>query len=187
MRSVRYAQTEGLELTWQRLIRPAAAGSALVLLTAGLAVQATATPAPAPRSITWAPCEELPTMSCGTITLPVDGAKPQGATFELAMAKRPADDPANSKGPLFINPGGPGGSGVSYAFAAATRFSPDILWNFDIIGIDPRGVARSHPVVCSSDALGQPGYSPGAYRALHYGARPRAGSRSLVALFCIAQ
>jgi len=126
-------------------------------------------------------------MSCGTITLPVDGAKPQGATFELAMAKRPADDPANSKGPLFINPGGPGGSGVSYAFAAATRFSPDILWNFDIIGIDPRGVARSHPVVCSSDALGQPGYSPGAYRALHYGARPRAGSRSLVALFCIAQ
>jgi pimeloyl-ACP methyl ester carboxylesterase len=96
-------------------------------------------------------------MSCGTITLPVDWSNPGGATFELALAKRPADDPAASKGPLFINPGGPGGSGVSMALAATSRFSPEILRSFDIIGFDPRGVARSHPVVCSAGALSQPG------------------------------
>lgn len=160
-------------MTWQRLIRPAAAGSALALLatTAALAVQvpaAGAVPAASPsasaaqvfvRSITWTPCAEAPALSCGTITLPVDWSQPHGPSFELALAKRPADDPITSKGPLFINPGGPGGSGVSFAFIAGSILSPDVLRSFDIIGIDPRGVARSHPVVCTSEALGRPGHT----------------------------
>ncbi|MEV6285254.1 alpha/beta hydrolase [Kribbella sp. NPDC051770] len=155
-------------MTWKRLTRPAAAVSALLLLAAGLVTQ---TAAAAPRSITWTPCAEMPTMSCGTITLPVDWSKPTGPTFELALAKRPADDPASSKGPLFINPGGPGGSGVSYSFSAGALFSPAILRSFDIIGVDPRGVARSHPVVCSATALDQPGFTvlprtPAEYTAL---------------------
>ncbi|WP_140399161.1 alpha/beta fold hydrolase, partial [Pseudomonas sp. SID14000] len=41
--------------------------------------------------------------------------------------------------------------------SAGGIFSPEGLRTFDIIGIDPRGVARGHPVVCSADALGQPG------------------------------
>ncbi|MEU4391826.1 alpha/beta hydrolase [Kribbella sp. NPDC023855] len=149
------------------LRRLTAAGAGLLLL-AGLTSPATAAPTPATaaaetaaakqvRSISWAPCAEVPTMSCGKITLPVDWSNPGGATFELAVAKRPADDPAASKGPLFINPGGPGGSGVSMALAADSRFSPEILRSFDIIGFDPRGVARSHPVVCSAHAFAQPG------------------------------
>ncbi len=134
-----------------------------LLLFAGLTTPAiaaapgTAGPGQAVRSITWAPCPEMPAISCGKITLPVDWSKPGGATFELALAKRPADDPAASKGPLFINPGGPGGSGVSMTFSADAIFSPEIRRTFDVIGIDPRGVARSHPVVCSADAFAQPG------------------------------
>jgi pimeloyl-ACP methyl ester carboxylesterase len=158
--------------SWHRLIKPVTAGAAALLLTAGLTGQAGAAPASSPggqatgapstapaRSISWAPCPEVPALSCGTIALPVDWSKPYGPTFDLALAKRPADDPAASKGPLFINPGGPGGSGVSMAFSAGTIFSPGVLRSFDIIGIDPRGVARSHPVVCTADALNQPGYS----------------------------
>ncbi len=155
-----------------RPARAVAAGSALLLLIAGAATQASAAPAGhETRAITWSPCAEAPALSCGTITLPVDWAKPNGATFELALAKRPADDPASSKGPLFINPGGPGGSGVSYAFTAGNLFSPAVLRSFDIIGIDPRGVARSHPVVCTAAALDRPGFTvlprtPAEYTAL---------------------
>jgi pimeloyl-ACP methyl ester carboxylesterase len=150
-------------MNWKRLTRPAATGAALLLLATGLATQSTASAEaraeqPA-RTIEWTPCAEVPALSCGTITLPVDWAQPQGPTFELALAKRPADDPASSRGPLFINPGGPGGSGVSYAFTAGNLFSPAILRSFDIIGFDPRGVARSHPVVCSASALDQPGFT----------------------------
>lgn len=139
-----------------------AAGAGLLLLAAGIATPAAASPVPtadqqAARTITWVPCDEVPAIQCGKITLPVDWSEPGGATFELALAKRPADDPAATKGPLFINPGGPGGSGVNMTFSAAGIFSPEILRTFDIIGIDPRGVARSHPVVCSADALAQPG------------------------------
>jgi hypothetical protein len=61
---------------------------------------------------------------------------------------------------LFVNPGGPGGSGIDFAFAAASLFSPELLQRFDIIGVDPRGVARSHPVVCSAGALSRPGDTP---------------------------
>ncbi|GAB3816986.1 alpha/beta hydrolase [Kribbella italica] len=158
-------------MTWKRLTRPAAAGSALLLLAAGLVSQAAAAEPQRTREITWSPCAEAPALSCGTITLPVDWAKPNGATFELALAKRPADDPASSKGPLFINPGGPGGSGVSMAFGAGAQFSPAVLRSFDIIGVDPRGVARSHPVVCTATALDRPGYTvlprtPAEYTAL---------------------
>ncbi|MFC0626974.1 alpha/beta hydrolase [Kribbella deserti] len=94
-------------------------------------------------------------MQCGTIKLPVDWSRPGGPTFDLALARRAAT--GVSKGPLFINPGGPGGSGVSMALQAPARFSPVLLQNFDIIGFDPRGVARSHPVVCTAAAMNRPG------------------------------
>lgn len=107
--------------------------------------------------IEWRQCPEDRAVSCGTLQLPVDWSEPGGATFDLALARRVATDPARRIGALFVNPGGPGGSGVSFALAAAATFSPEVLQRFDIVGIDPRGVARSHPVVCSADALGQPG------------------------------
>jgi pimeloyl-ACP methyl ester carboxylesterase len=110
-----------------------------------------------PAGIAWSPCPEDPAASCGTLRLPVDWTKPGGPAFDLAVAKVPAADPGRRIGTLFVNPGGPGGSGVDYALAAAATFSPEVLQRFDIIGIDPRGVARSHPVVCSTDALGKPG------------------------------
>lgn len=111
-----------------------------------------------PAPIVWQPCPELPndpTVRCGTVRVPIDWARPHGATFELAVAKRSATDPSHVVGPLFINPGGPGGSGVNFALAANGFFSQNILAHFDVIGWDPRGVARSSPVQCSTALLNQ--------------------------------
>jgi pimeloyl-ACP methyl ester carboxylesterase len=138
---------------------------ALTAAAAAVAATLTAGPAAAGRSgdvgdISWRPCPEQPAVSCGTLTLPVDWSNPAGATFELAVSRRPAADPARRVGALFVNPGGPGGSGIDFTFAAASVFRPELLQRFDIIGVDPRGVARSHPVVCSAEVLSRPGDTP---------------------------
>ncbi|MFD0823408.1 alpha/beta fold hydrolase, partial [Micromonospora zhanjiangensis] len=102
------------------------------------------------------PCPETPddaTLRCAGLELPIDWAHPAAGTFELALARHAATDPGARIGPLLINPGGPGGSGVSYALRARDEFTPDVLRRFDIIGFDPRGVARSSPVRCSRDLL----------------------------------
>ncbi|MGN9780319.1 alpha/beta hydrolase [Nonomuraea sp. ZG12] len=106
------------------------------------------------RAITWAPCAEDTTAECGTLTVPVDWKNPRGETFELAVARREATDPSARIGSLVINPGGPGGSGVT-AVLQGGAFSPEITRRFDLVGFDPRGVARSHPIQCSMDLFRQ--------------------------------
>ncbi|MFC7586245.1 alpha/beta fold hydrolase [Nonomuraea antimicrobica] len=117
--------------------------------TAGPVAGAT-TPASA-QSIAWAPCAENTAVECGTLTVPVDYAKPDGEKFELALARRKATDPAARIGSLVINPGGPGGSGVEAVLGDWLGFSSELTSRFDVVGFDPRGVARSHPILCSLD------------------------------------
>ncbi|MFC7532904.1 alpha/beta hydrolase [Actinoplanes sp. GCM10030250] len=128
----------------------------LLLFPAVPAAAHGAAPAPA-GSLAWGPCdpaEEAPErVLCGSLDVPVDWANPAGPKFRLALAKLPAADPARRIGSLLINPGGPGGSGVGFAYQAADAFSPAIVNRFDIVGFDPRGQARSNPVLCDSDAV----------------------------------
>jgi pimeloyl-ACP methyl ester carboxylesterase len=127
------------------------AGTALVLGTGVASAdppRTTAVPA-----IAWTPCQDDATADCGTLRLPIDWARPNGEQFDLAVARRKATDPARREGILVINPGGPGGSGVDFALYGKDYFSPDVEARFDIIGFDPRGVARSQPVKCSLDKL----------------------------------
>ena len=49
---------------------------------------------------------------------------------------------------LFVNPGGPGGSGVSTWTSSAARLA-DVGASEDVIGFDPRGVGRSSPLTAS--------------------------------------
>jgi len=99
----------------------------------------------APRTIEWQPCAGE--AQCGSLTLPVDWDHPGGATFQLAVARRPATDPAARVGTLIFGPGGPGDSGVDRILDPG-RFSDDIRRHFDIVSFDPRGVQRSNPIVC---------------------------------------
>ncbi|MEV4630737.1 alpha/beta hydrolase [Micromonospora sp. NPDC049523] len=113
-----------------------------------------------PPALDWQPCPDLPNddgLRCATLVLPVDWSRPRGATFPLALAKRAATGPAaNRIGPLVINPGGPGASGVDAVIERPERFgSPEIRERFDMIGFDPRGVARSSPIRCSRSLLGE--------------------------------
>ncbi|MEU4803485.1 alpha/beta fold hydrolase [Actinosynnema sp. NPDC023587] len=131
-------------------------GTAFALVV-GLTSTASADPVEARgadiAAIDWKSCPELAEVECGTLRLPVDWAEPRGEKFDLAVARRKATNPANRIGVLLINPGGPGGSGVNFALGANRYFSTAVQERFDIIGFDPRGVARSRPVTCSVDVL----------------------------------
>ncbi|MFI6096640.1 alpha/beta fold hydrolase [Lentzea sp. NPDC051213] len=144
-----------------RVFGAALASSALVL---GSSSAAFAAPEGQPEyqagAIDWKPCTEVPTVDCGFLELPVDYAKPNGEKFQLAVSRRRANDQANKIGSMVINPGGPGGSGVDFSFGADRYFSKEIVDKFDVIGFDPRGVARSQPIKCSADLMQK---APSAY------------------------
>ncbi len=89
---------------------------------------------------------------CATITVPLDYTKPTGDTIELRARKIPARDRTGKIGTLFLNPGGPGASGVQFAAAASFILGPALLRKFDVVGWDPRGVGDSTPVRCLDTA-----------------------------------
>ncbi|MET9342564.1 alpha/beta fold hydrolase [Nonomuraea sp. NPDC003804] len=128
--------------------------SMLVLLGGLLAVPA---PAGATPPIAWRPCAEDATVECGSVSVPLDWARPDGAALTIAVARRKAADPARRLGTLVFNLGGPGVEGVRETINAPESFSPELLERFDIVGFDPRGVAGSHPVRCPAGGPTLPG------------------------------
>ncbi len=104
-------------------------------------------PTPTPDTFDCTEVFGLPS-ECGTVDLPLDYDKPKGATTEVAYLRVKATNPAQKIGTLFVNPGGPGGSGVEIASFAPYFLSPEINARFDIVGIDPRGTNFSDNVQC---------------------------------------
>src|SRR6478609_2395191 len=125
------------------------------------------TPGYTPPPITWGEC---PTASlrnagatCGMLTVPLDYAKPRGEKIQLAVSRiahKTSD--AAAQGPMLVNQGGPGGSGLGLSRLGA--FVPNGGGDpYDWIGFDPRGVGRSVPsLTCDDDyfAPGRPPYVP---------------------------
>jgi pimeloyl-ACP methyl ester carboxylesterase len=100
------------------------------------------------QEINWQSCNQ--DFQCAALAVPIDYSKLSTGTFEIALLKYEAR--ASKKlGSIIVNPGGPGGSGVDYAYAAEYIFSPAILDRYDIVGFDPRGVSRSAPIRCLND------------------------------------
>lgn len=127
------------------------AGIALATLSAVIAapLPAVAAPAAAP-SLSWSACteEDLAGYQCATTEVPLDHDRPGGPTTTIALARRPAGDPAQRIGTIFVNPGGPGGAGRFMATIAGQLVSADVLARFDIVGFDPRGIGASDPLQC---------------------------------------
>ena len=96
----------------------------------------------------WQKCYE--NYQCADLLVPIDYTELKTGTFNISVLKYPTTG-EKKRGSLIVNPGGPGGSGVDYAYAAEYLFSPAILDAYDIVGFDPRGVSRSEPIVCLSD------------------------------------
>ena len=130
------------------------------VLSAGALVSVPASAGPptsatrrASYTVDWAPCQQAPAVQCGTLRVPVDWARPQGAQTTVAVSRRPADDPSRRIGVLFYNPGGPGDGGTSYVQLAERVFSPTLRERFDLVGMDPRGVGGSEHPRCSVPVL----------------------------------
>lgn len=100
------------------------------------------------QDVEWAECGDL---SCATINVPLDYDDAAAESISLAVVRRPANDRGDRIGALFINPGGPGVSGISYAKNAEFYFGERVLDQYDIVGWDPRGVGESTSVECLSD------------------------------------
>jgi pimeloyl-ACP methyl ester carboxylesterase len=102
------------------------------------------------QKLDWANC--YGDFECTDLRVPIDYADLTVGTFKIAVLRYKAQDPKNRIGSLIVNPGGPGGSGVDYAYNAEYVFDPDVLDRYDIVGFDPRGVNRSAPIECLTDA-----------------------------------
>jgi pimeloyl-ACP methyl ester carboxylesterase len=98
--------------------------------------------------VSWKKCgtDDSPTLQCGTVKVPLDYAKPQGRKITLALSRVP-HTATKYQGPLLVNPGGPGGSGLSLAEFVASSLPKAVAAQYDVIGFDPRGVGASKPAL----------------------------------------
>ncbi|MEW2545748.1 alpha/beta hydrolase [Streptomyces sp. NPDC047002] len=86
---------------------------------------------------------------CATMKAPLDYAEPDGAQIGLAVSRKKATGPGKRLGSLLVNPGGPGGSAVDYLQSyAGIGYPAQVRARYDMVAMDPRGVARSRPVDC---------------------------------------
>ncbi|WP_305785900.1 alpha/beta fold hydrolase [Symbioplanes lichenis] len=129
----------------------------LLWMTTAVAAAATGTVLALPgaeaatTAVHWGACPVTPAdprQECGTVRVPLDYRHPAGRQISLAVSRIPAADPAKRRGVLLVNPGGPGGEGLTFRLAG----SKAVLDAYDQIGFDPRGVGHSAPVTCGFTA-----------------------------------
>jgi pimeloyl-ACP methyl ester carboxylesterase len=126
-----------------------AAGSLIGLPTVSAAAAAPIVwGACAPNDISNVPPAERFRFSCANHVVPLDYDRPNLGTINLALMRRAANNAATRIGSVFLNPGGPGGSGYRFPTIAGLIFQQPVLERFDVVGFDPRGVARSTPLRC---------------------------------------
>ncbi|WP_394940731.1 alpha/beta hydrolase [Psychromicrobium sp. YIM B11713] len=100
------------------------------------------------QKVSWESCER--SFQCAKVKVPMDYSNPRSESIELAVVRLPAQ--GSKTGSIVVNPGGPGSSGYDMVVNSPTIFSNKLKSAFDIVGFDPRGVQRSAPVKCISDA-----------------------------------
>ena len=101
------------------------------------------------KELNWRDC--YGNYQCATLLVPINYSDLTVGAFSLALLRYQALDQDRRIGSLIVNPGGPGSSGVDYAYSAEYIVSPEILERFDIVGFDPRGVGESSAIECLSD------------------------------------
>jgi len=90
---------------------------------------------------------------CARLTVPINYDHPGDGTTELAVTRMAAS--GDAKGSVIVNSGGPGGSGQLQAIIAASGLKDTpITEQYDIVGVDPRGVSASSPAI---DCISQDG------------------------------
>ncbi|KAF8191047.1 hypothetical protein K438DRAFT_1970789 [Mycena galopus ATCC 62051] len=98
------------------------------------------------ENLLWTPCNG--NFECARLNVPLDYKNPNASSAAIALLRLPAGVPNNSsdyRGPILFNPGGPGASGVNFVLGLAEEVRAAIGPQFDLVGFDPRGIARSVP------------------------------------------
>ena len=144
-----------------KLKKLAGIAAVTTLLLAGLSACAAAEP---PRDLaeyqaqtaTWQECDgdflldepqrskvfKASTIDCASMLVPaVYTGTDEVKNFKLQMMRLSRASDSDFMGTIFINPGGPGGSGIEQL--QASNFPYALTKHFDIIGFDPRGVGKS--------------------------------------------
>lgn len=104
-----------------------------------------------PEPIDWQPCGfgHHPALECARYPVPLSYSSPFGAKITISLIRQPAFNSDMRKGSLFLNPGGPGGSGVQMLVNAGQHlFTAEVRESYDLIGFDPRGTNASTPLGC---------------------------------------
>ena len=101
------------------------------------------------EGVEWSRCEYY--FKCGFVEVPTDYRDPDAGSIRIAVNVRRADLQDQRIGYLFVNPGGPGASGLELVQDSRYVFELDLLDRFDIIGFDPRGVGASEPEFLCGD------------------------------------
>jgi pimeloyl-ACP methyl ester carboxylesterase len=106
-------------------------------------------------SIPWGQCAspglQRRGAECGLLDVPLDYSKPNGKKIQIAVSRikhKVADK--DYQGVMLVNPGGPGGSGLTLSVLG--EFVPNGAGEaYDWIGFDPRGVGSSVPALHCDD------------------------------------
>ena len=109
-------------------------------------------PTPAGERIIWTRCGFFE-LECGFVEVPADYRDPETGSIRIAVNVHRATSPDNRIGYLFVNPGGPGGSGVEFVhdIPYGQYTTDEVSAHFDIVGFDPRGVGESEPAFACGD------------------------------------
>nr|WP_171782223.1 alpha/beta hydrolase [Isoptericola halotolerans] len=100
------------------------------------------------QDVVWTECRS--DFECATVAAPLSWSDPDAGEIELELMRTRAT--GDKIGSLLVNPGGPGGSGISYLEAAAGSLGERVRESYDVVGFDPRGVRSSTEVACYDDA-----------------------------------
>jgi pimeloyl-ACP methyl ester carboxylesterase len=104
--------------------------------------------------VRWGACpEDVPLvpvpLECATVAVPLDHSAPDGTRIDLMISRLASTNPEKRRGVLLLNPGGPGGSGLTQPQLLFEQGVPaSVLESYDLIGMDVRGVGHSAPVSC---------------------------------------
>ncbi|WP_411145693.1 alpha/beta hydrolase [Streptomyces sp. x-80] len=104
---------------------------------------------PSRPPLRWGACPS-PTeaaLRCAKLAVPLDYRHPDGRTIDVEVSRLASTKPAEKRGVLLLNPGGPGLPGLPVP--ALMKLPQKVRDRYDVIGFDPRGVGHSTPLTCN--------------------------------------
>ncbi|MHB6912747.1 alpha/beta hydrolase [Streptomyces sp. DB-54] len=108
----------------------------------------------AQQKLRWERCDSSrpEAFECAKVKVPLDYSDPGGRKIDLAISRIKAGSAKERHGVLLMNPGGPGGPGLTMPVEMQPLLPAEVRDRFDLIGFDPRGVGQSSPIGCDLTA-----------------------------------